>query len=154
MDFLIIQSHKISHVNAIAIFCITLSSKDIYDPMKKDYPMIFHASYLELERGISSKSLQCDFGESFSTLTVLVSSCYRRIRVWRVVSSSLYSFKLNHSNNIVILFHSYKLWVVNKRVIFTRRKINFSVKSNKNWFLVSYVEYSVSLIIKMILLLT
>lgn len=57
----------------------------IYDPMKKDYP-IFHASHLEIEGGITSKSLQCDFGESFSTLTVFVLPCYHRVHVFHVIS--------------------------------------------------------------------
>lgn len=57
----------------------------IYDPMKKDYP-IFHASHLEIEGGITSKSLQCDFGESFSTSTVFVLPCYHRVHVYHVIS--------------------------------------------------------------------
>lgn len=74
----------------------------IYDPMKKDFPTISHASHLESKRGISSKSLQCDFGESFFTPTIFVPPRYRRIRARHVIfcgardKISSTPFGLNH----------------------------------------------------------
>lgn len=97
----------------------------IYDPMKKDYP-IFHASHLEIEGGITSKSLQCDFGESFSTSTVFLLSCTCLSCLWcYVIIYKSYSLRLNHRITRLVSLINYWfiiLYFVNDQFYFSSYK--------------------------------